>query len=152
MDERTMRKEVIKKLCELAKTDKDIYLITPDMGYGILEPFQKKFPDRFINVGIAEQTAINVAVGLALSGKKPYVYGILTFTLYRAFEQIRNYMCHLQLNIGIIGVGKDMTYDKLDYSHHAMDDQSIFGSLEILVCGWPSIFFKLKAPRYMRLK
>ena len=74
-----MRKVFVDTLIKLARNDKDIVLITSDMGFSVLEPFFKKFPSRAINCGIAEQNAVSIASGLALLGKKPYVYTIIPF-------------------------------------------------------------------------
>lgn len=112
--------------------DPDFYLITPDLGFGVLEPL-KSHP-RFFNVGIREELAVDIAIGLALAKKRPYVYGIATFILYGALEQIRNYLIGQQLPIVIVGCGRDMTYDKLDMSHWAIDDVKVLeavGDIEI---------------------
>ena len=84
-----MRKLFIQKLVELASSDPDIYLIAGDLGFSVIEPFKEKFPQRFINAGISEQNMIGVAAGLALTGKKVFVYSIIPFVTMRCFEQIR---------------------------------------------------------------
>jgi len=89
-----MRKLFIKKLIELAKNDPNIYLIAGDLGFSVIEPFREKFSDRFINAGISEQNMIGVAAGLALAGKKVYVYSIIPFVKMRCFEQIRVDLCY----------------------------------------------------------
>ena len=78
-----MRKTFIKTLIEQAKKDDRIFLITPDLGYSVLEGFKELFPNRFLNVGIAEQNAIGIASGLALSGYVVYVYSIIPFVTMR---------------------------------------------------------------------
>ncbi len=98
------RKEFFKILGELARKDKDIIFLTGDLGYSFMEDFQKKFPKQFINCGIAEQTMIGIAAGLALSGKKPYCYSTLPFLLCRAAEQIRSDICYQNLNVKFAGV------------------------------------------------
>ena len=94
-----MRKTFITTLIELAEKDKDIVLITPDMGFSVLEPFFEKFPERSINCGIAEQNAISLASGMALMGKKPYVYTIIPFLVERAFEQVKLDVAYMNTNI-----------------------------------------------------
>ena len=84
-----MRNAFVKSLVEAAQKDLDIFLITPDLGFAVLEPFVEEFPDRFLNCGIAEQNAIGIAAGLALKGKKPYVYSIIPFGVSRPYEQIK---------------------------------------------------------------
>jgi len=124
-----MKKAFIKQLIEMAKKDKDIYLIVGDLGFNLVEPFKKEFPDRFINAGIAEQNMIGVAAGLALSGKKVFVYSIIPFLTMRAFEQIRNDLCYQELNVVLVGYGAGFTYGTAGSSHHALCDISIMRSL-----------------------
>jgi len=100
-----MRNAFINTLIELAERDKNIYLLTGDLGFSVLEKFSQKFPERFLNCGVAEQNMMGVAAGLALSGKKPYVYSIIPFITMRCFEQIRNDVCYQNLDVKIIGVG-----------------------------------------------
>ena len=99
-----MRKQFFKTLEKLAKIDKDIVFLTGDLGYSYMESFQKKFPDQFINCGCIEQSMIGIAVGLAMAGKKPYVYSTLNFLLFRALEQVRNDITYMNNNVKLIGV------------------------------------------------
>ena len=85
-----MRFVFVKELIKKAKKNKNIYLLTSDLGYRAFEDFKRLFPSRFINVGVAENNMIGIAAGLALSGKKVFVYSILPFLVFRSFEQIRN--------------------------------------------------------------
>ena len=89
-----MRNIFVKKFIEEAEKNKEIYFLTGDLGYNSFEIIKEKFPDRFINVGCAENNMIGIASGLALSGKKVFVYSIVPFLVFRSFEQIRNYICH----------------------------------------------------------
>ena len=84
-----MRNTFVKTLVKLAEQDERIFVITPDLGFSVLEEFEEKFPNRFLNVGIAEANAVSIASGLALSGKIVYVYSIMPFVTMRPFEQIR---------------------------------------------------------------
>ena len=120
-----MRKTFINTLIELATQDKDIVLITPDMGFAVLEPFFEAFPDRAINCGIAEQNAVSMAAGLALMGKKPYVYTIIPFLTGRAFEQIKLDVAYMDTNVKLIGIGAGFTYGASGATHHAIDDIAI---------------------------
>ena len=99
-----MRKQFFKSLSKLALKDDDIIFLTGDLGYSYMEKFEKYFPDKFINVGCMEQSMVGIAVGLALAGKKPYVYSTLNFLLFRALEQIRNDVTYMKNNVKIIGV------------------------------------------------
>jgi len=105
--------------------NKDIWCLADGVGYGVLDTIRKDFPDRFIDTEASEQAMMDIAVGLALSGKIPFVYAI-TPHLYRAFESIRNYVDHEQIAVKIVGVGRDRDYLKLGFSHWAEDDKAIF--------------------------
>lgn len=130
-----MRQACINTLIELAKEDKDIVLITPDLGFSILEPFFEAYPDRAINCGIAEQNAILIAAGLALSGKKPYVYTIIPFLTMRCFEQVRVDVAYMNTNVKLIGVGAGFTYGSAGATHHATEDIAIMRALpNMIVC------------------
>ena len=89
-----MRNTFVKELLVQSKLNKDIYLITSDLGFRSFEPFKKEFPDRFINVGVSENNMIGISAGMALKGKKVFVYSILPFLIFRSLEQIRNNVCH----------------------------------------------------------
>lgn len=119
-----MRKIFIKTLIELAEKDDKIFLLTGDLGSDFDE-FVKRFPDRFINCGIAEQNMVGVAAGLALCGKKPYVYSIIPFVTMRAFEQIKNDVCYQNLDVKIIGMGAGFNYGPLGCTHHAIEDLAL---------------------------
>lgn len=113
-----MRKAFVDTLIELMEQDEKIWLLTGDLGFGAFEPLIEKFPDRFINCGIAEQNMMGVAAGLAIEGKKPYVYSIIPFVILRCLEQIRNDVCYQNLNVKIIGIGGNQRYKILGFSHN----------------------------------
>ncbi len=117
-----MRDTVIKTLIELGKKDKDIELITGDLGFGVLKPFWETLPNQFINAGIAEQNMTGVAAGLALEGKKVFTYSIGNFPTLRCLEQIRNDCAYHNANVNIICVGGGYVYGSLGMSHHATED------------------------------
>jgi len=85
-----MRRSFIEALTELAAIDDRIVLLTADLGFMALEPFADRFPDRFFNVGVAEQNMIAMATGLAEAGLIPFVYSIAPFSVLRPLEFIRN--------------------------------------------------------------
>src|SRR4051812_47827219 len=105
-----MRKTFINTLMEEAAKDERIFLVCPDIGYSVLEVFKDRFPDRFLNVGVAEQNAVSVASGLALTGYIPYVYTIMPFAVMRPFEQIRVDVAYMNTNVRIVGVGAGFSY------------------------------------------
>ncbi len=119
----------MKALFELANDNKDVVLITGDLGFGLFEDFSEKFPSQFVNIGIAEQNMIGVSTGLALEGKIVFVYSIGNFPTLRCLEQIRNDACYHNLNINIICMGAGFSYGALGMSHHATEDIAIMRSL-----------------------
>ncbi|MEK7432440.1 MAG: transketolase C-terminal domain-containing protein [Cyanobacteriota bacterium] len=156
-----MRKTFIESLVFEAKNNSNIWLLCADLGFSILEPFISNFPERFINVGIAEQNMIGIASGLALSGKKVFVYSIANFVTFRCLEQIRNDICYHNLDITIIGVGAGYSYGVHGYTHHAIEDVSIMNNLPNIKIISPSDTYqtklsieytsKNKGPFYIRL-
>jgi len=133
-----MRNTFVKTLVRLAETDERIFLITPDLGFSVLEEFEEKFPDRFLNVGIAEANAISVASGLALSGKIVYIYSIIPFVTMRPFEQIRVDLAYMNTNVRLVGVGAGLTYGPAGATHHSIEDIAIMRALPNMVVFAPS--------------
>lgn len=130
-----MRNTFINCLIEQAETDSRIFLLSADLGYSVLEKFIKAHPDRYLNVGIAEQNMISVAAGLALSGKIVYAYSIIPFITMRCFEQIRIDVAYMKTNVRIIGVGAGYSYGAAGASHHSIEDIAIMRSLpNMAVC------------------
>ena len=117
-----MRNTFINTLIKEAQKDDRIFVITPDLGFSVLEEFEKKFPDRFLNVGIAEANAVSIAAGLALSGKIVYVYSIMPFVTMRPFEQVRVDVAYMNTNVRLIGVGAGVTYGAAGATHHSIED------------------------------
>ena len=124
-----MRKQFAKMLHEAMSTDSRIFLITADLGYGILDDIRRDFPDRAVNVGSCEQLMIGTAVGLANSGFVPVCYSITPFLLYRPFEMIRNYVNYEKLNIKLVGSGRDKDYSHDGITHWGDDDLMIMKCL-----------------------
>jgi transketolase len=124
-----MRDTFVKSLYDLFESDPDVMLLTADLGYNVFDIFEKNFSSRYINVGIAEQNMIGIASGLALEGKKIFVYSIGNFTTLRCLEQIRNDACYHELNVNIVSFGGGFSYGGLGMSHHATEDLSIMRAL-----------------------
>ncbi|MBT4690938.1 MAG: transketolase [Rhodospirillaceae bacterium] len=124
-----MRNALIDLLCELADNDPDIWLLTADLGYSVLERFAERFPERYINVGVAEQNMVGIAAGLALSGKRVVIYSIVNFVTMRCLEQIRNDICAHGANVVIVGVGAGYSYGAQGYTHHGLEDISVMRAL-----------------------
>ena len=109
--------------------DPNIWLIVGDLGYKVFDNIRDRFPERFLNPGAAEQAMMGIAVGLALEGKKPFVYSITPFLLYRAFETIRNYISHESIPVRLVGSGRDQDYKHDGWSHDASDAKLLFNYL-----------------------
>jgi transketolase len=124
-----MREIFIKELLNYAKSDPNIYLLTGDLGFGILKPFWDELPKQIMNLGIAEQNLLGFSAGLAKSGKKVFVYSIGNFPSLRPLEQIRNDIAYHDLDVKIVSVGAGFSYGSLGFSHHATEDISIIRSL-----------------------
>lgn len=124
-----MRNTIINAIHAAAKINKDIVFLTGDLGYSVIEQFQAELPDQIINAGIAEQNMIGVAVGLALAGKKVFVYSIVPFATMRCFEQIRVDVCYQNVDVTIIGVGGGFAYGTLGTTHYGLEDFALMRSL-----------------------
>lgn len=124
-----MRTRFIHELTSLAEHDPNVMLLVGDLGFSVVEEFAERFPMQFVNVGVAEQSMIGVAAGLAHSGKTVFVYSIGNFATLRCLEQIRNDVCYPGLRVVIITVGGGLAYGALGYSHHAIEDLAIMRSL-----------------------
>lgn len=116
-----LRKAFFQNMEELAENDKDIMVLTGDLGYSFFESYAEKYPEQFINCGIAEQNMIGVAAGLAIAGKKPYVYSGVIFLLMRAYEQLRDDICFNNLGVKLIGTGASQF---LGWSHNLTGNEN----------------------------
>lgn len=117
-----MRRTFGKVIVELAERDSKVLLIIGDIGFGIFDDFRHKFPDRFFNLGLCEQSIIGIAAGLALSGFKPYVYSITPFILERPFEQIKLDVDQQNTNVKIVGYGD---YPTQGPTHQTLNDKKL---------------------------
>lgn len=155
-----MRRKFVETIIELAEKDKEMLLLAIDVGYGVLEPFIEKFPDKFINVGIGEQNAVSMATGLALKGKIPIVYSINSFLIFRALEQIRM-LGSMNQKVILVGVGLDKEYTNQGISHYSNGDENILKLLPNLKIFTPKTkedvkkivkkAYQEKGPSYIRL-
>ena len=125
-----MRRDFAKKLYDAMEKDNRIFLITADLGYGVLDDIRRDFPKRAINIGSSEMLMVGIAVGLAQSGYVPVCYSITPFLLYRPFELIRNYMNYEKANVKLVGSGRDDDYAHDGISHWAGDDVDIMAALK----------------------
>lgn len=128
-----MRKAFVKKLTELVLKDKNIYLLTGDLGFSVFDEFKEKFPDNYINMGLSEANMIGVAAGMTMCGKQVFVYSIIPFVTFRCLEQIRNDLCLQNLPVKIIGVGEGLSYGTSGPTHHSIEDIGVMSSLPNLI-------------------
>jgi transketolase len=117
-------------LYEAATGNPDIYIVVADISpAGSMAKFSAQYPDRFINVGVAEQSMIGICAGLALKGCQPFAYTIATFSLYRPFEMVRDDLCYQNLPVTVVGMGAGVIYSTLGGTHHTQEDIAIAGAL-----------------------
>ncbi|MCW3079343.1 transketolase C-terminal domain-containing protein [Segetibacter sp.] len=156
-----MRTAFINQLIEEARKNDKVFLIVGDLGYSVVEPFVQQFPDRYLNVGVAEQNMAGFAAGLALEGYCVYIYSIGNFPTLRCMEQIRYDICYHNLNVKIVAVGGGYSYGALGPSHHATEEIGMLRTIpNMVVCapGDPLESKKIttfctthKGPCYVRL-
>lgn len=143
------------------KKNENIYLICIDLGYKVFDQLIHDYPTRAIITGASEQAALDVAVGLAYEEKIPFVYSITPFLLYRPFETLRTYLNNENLNVKLVGSGRDNDYKHDGYSHFAGDDKKILNTLSNIKGFWPkekelipntvSYMIKTYEPQYLNL-
>lgn len=114
---------------EACKNDKVCIVVADISPAGSMAKFGKEFPDRFVNVGVAEQSMIGITAGLALKGMQPFAYTIATFSLYRPFEMVRDDLCYQNLPVTVVGMGAGIIYASLGGTHHSQEDITIAGAL-----------------------
>ena len=156
-----MRNAFIDELIIAAEDNEKIVLIVGDLGYGVVEPFAKKFPSRFFNAGVAEQNMMGVASGLASEGFHVFVYSIGNFPTFRCAEQIRNDIDYHMFPVTIVVVGGGVAYGSLGYSHHAIQDYSLIRSMPNMLIAAPGDPMEVRSfmkyllqnpqPSYLRL-
>ena len=132
-----MRNAFIEELVKSAEKDEKIVLVVGDLGYGVIEPFAKKFPERFFNAGVAEQNMMGLSAGLASEGFHVYAYSIANFPTFRCAEQIRNDVAYHNLPVTIVAVGGGLSYGNLGYSHHAVQDYALLRTMPNMLIAAP---------------
>lgn len=125
-----MRNTFSETLYAEATANPDVYIVVADISpAGSMAKFSSEYPERFINVGVAEQSMIGIAAGLALKGCQPFAYTIATFSLYRPFEMIRDDLCYQNLPVTVVGMGAGVIYSTLGGTHHTQEDIAIASAL-----------------------
>jgi transketolase len=156
-----MRDAFIDELVTLAATQDNIALVVGDLGYNVIEPFADRFPERFINAGVAEQNMTGLAAGMASEGYHVFTYSIANFPTFRCAEQIRNDVDHHRLSVTVVAVGGGVSYGALGYSHHAVQDYALMRAMPHMMIAAPGDPYETRAclrwlvanpgPSYLRL-
>ena len=132
-----MRNIFIDELIKSARKNKKIILIVNDLGHNVVEKFAKLFPKQFYNLGVAEQSIMSIAAGMALQGHHVFVYSIGNFPTFRCAEQIRNDVDYHNLPVTIVNVGAGVTYGNLGYTHHSIQDLGLMRLFPNILIGTP---------------
>lgn len=135
-------------------------MLTADLGFSVFEDFEAARPKQYLNTGCSEANTVSMAAGLALSGKRVFVYSIIPFITMRCFEQVRVDMCMHKADVTLVGVGGGLAYGQLGPTHHAIEDISIMRSLPemTVICPGDPVearlateaLLKHKGPAYLR--
>ena len=124
-----MRGQIIDAIFARMASNQDIFFLTADMGINLVEKFEDKYPDRFVNVGIAEQNLVGVSAGLANLGYRPFAYTISNFAVHRCFEQIRNDIGIHDYPVVLLGTSAGYDNAPLGPTHHIIDD---WGAIKLI--------------------
>lgn len=156
-----MRNTFINTIIDACKTRDDVFIISGDAGLGVFDEFKVKYPDRFLNLGVAEQNMASFTAGLSMTGFKVYMYNIIPFLLYRCYEQVRNDICYQELPVTLVGIGSGITYAPQGMTHYSIEDIGIARTLPNLEIISPidpveaklaaSYSLDCKSPVYVRL-
>lgn len=157
-----MRDAFFDELYNIAAKDRNVVMLTDDMGALTLEKFKKDMSSQYFNIGVAEQNLVSVAAGLALGGKRPFIYGISTFMTMRCYEHIKVDLCCMDLPVTIIGSGAGYTYGSDGPTHHATQDVAIMRVLPGMTILNPSdstmtsamarMAYRIQGPKYIRIE
>ena len=125
-----MRNKFADLIYKYGKKNKKICVLVADISpAGSMTKFRDKYPERFINTGVAEQSMVGISAGMALKGMQPFCYTIATFAFYRPFEMIRVDLCYQNLPVTIVGMGTGTIYSTLGGTHLTQEDISIARAL-----------------------
>jgi len=128
-----MRNIFADEIVRLAERDESVYLLVGDLGS--FPEFQRRFPKRFINLGIAESNQVSVAAGLAQDGCKVFLYSVAGFCIHRGFEQLKFEVCHWNKNIVLVNASAGLCYNRVGAGHYLIDDLSLMQTLpDVTVC------------------
>jgi transketolase len=161
MENISMRDAFFNRLYEIAQRDRNVLIVSADMGAPSLDQFRRHLKDQFVNVGIAEHNMVALAAGLALSGKKVFTYAIMPFVTARCYEMIKVDFSLMNLPVTTVGVGAGFSYDDSGPTHHSTEDLSIMRALphmtilnssdSVMAAKFAEMACRLSGPSYVRL-
>jgi transketolase len=128
-----MRATFVETLIDITKKGHDVHLLTADLGFGLLDKFIEKFPDRFTNVGVSEANMIGVAAGMAIRGIRVFCYSIAPFIIFRTLDQIRSDLCSMNLPVTLVAAGGGLSYGMEGMTHYAIEDLAITRALPNMI-------------------
>lgn len=133
-----MREAFVRALSGLAADDDRIMLVNGDLGFGVLTDYIDRFPDQYVNAGVAEQNMTALACGMALTGARAYTYSIGNFPTLRCLEQLRNDVCYHHADVTVVAIGGGFSYGQLGMSHFATEDLAIMRAMPGMTVVAPS--------------
>lgn len=160
--EKLMNPRAVLQECfmELAEKDDRFIVISPDISRSTMEAFYKKYPDKHLNLGIAEQDSIDFASGMAMEGKIPFVYGMAAFMSMRCCEQVRTSVCYQRSNVKIVAYSSGLTGNG-GSTHYSLEDLGImrlFPGMKLMLPGDPQMVrpmlmaaYEQEGPVYIRI-
>lgn len=125
----SVRDAFFNRIYELVQSGEDLYIVTADLGAPSLDDFRRDYPDRYISVGIAEQSLISVAAGMALGGKQVIAYGLNPFPVTRAFDQVRSLMAELKIPMTLCALNAGLCAAECGYTHMPIEDMAMMRTL-----------------------
>lgn len=156
-----MKRALINAVCDLMHENKNVYMFTADLGYGVMNKIMDEFPSKFVNMGICEQNMASTAAGMAMEGNIVFMYSIGNFPTLRCLEQIRNDVAYHHANVKIVAVGGGFAYGNLGMSHHATEDIAVMRAIPGMVVFSPADAYEtaeavkaaaeIEGPVYIRL-
>jgi transketolase len=124
-----MRFAAVETIYKAALKNKNIYFLTADLNHVMEKEFKENIPNQYLNVGIAEQNMVGVAAGLALAGKKVFIYSITPFVTMRPYEQVKIDVASQNLDVTLIGVGCGFAYGIYGNTHCSIEDIAVMRCL-----------------------
>ena len=156
-----MRNTFIQTISRLAREDPKVMLVIGDTGFSVMEPFEEEFGSRFVNAGIAEQSFVSFAAGLAAAGMKPFAYNVVSFMTLRSAEQIMLDVCYQENPVILVGVGGGFAYGTAGPTHHSLQDIAMmraFPNLDVYCPADPAEMeavmltaYRRQRPAYIRI-